>query len=241
MNKKTRGCLFNSKDCTKIASSKEHIIHNSRREFLRKKGANLDNQKAQYKGITCAKCNEYLGRKEGKYNSSLAISTVWKVLAGNINGVFENHPWTLTQNTDKGTLNCYLQILKDAFIFDKIFPENMLGYDLSYTTTTDKKGEAKLNLLIATEGVFVIQDALQIRNLKTGFCSEKLIDIVTYHTHTNNNFRMLFFLPLIPSKFGSDFKDSKINFSHSGFGKYASYYFANKDAKITLKQIYPTK
>jgi hypothetical protein len=239
MSNKSKKCLFKNKNCAGIASSKEHVIHNSRRKSLRKKGANLDNQQAQYKGITCSKCNEYLGRKEEKYNSSLAISTLWKVLAGNINGLFKNHPWTLTKNTDEATLRVYLEILKDAFVNDKVFPQNMLGYDLAYTATTDKEGGAELNILIASEGVFVIQDVLKIKNTKTGFSCEKLIDILTYHTHTSNDFRMLFFLPLIPKNFGSGFENTtKILLKHSGFGKYTSDYFGNKNTNINLKQIY---
>ena len=241
MNKNTRPCLFKSEYCTGAASSKEHVIHNSRRKFLRKKGKKLDNQQARYKGITCAKCNEYLGRKEDEYNSSLAISTLWKVLAGNINGLFKNHPWTLTKNTNEDTLDNYLKILRDEFINDKVFPENMLGYDLLYFGKTNKDGIAKLNTLIASEGVFVIQDTLKIENLDTGYDTEKQIDILTYNTHTVNNFRMLFFLPLIPLKFGNGFENAEIKFSHSGFGKHASNYFENKSTKITLKKIYLNK
>jgi hypothetical protein len=213
MNKKRiRRCLFNGENCTQIASSKEHVIHNSRRKLLSEKGLKLDNQQAQYRGITCPQCNNYLGRKEEKYNSSLAISTLWKVLAGNINGLFKNHTWALTKNTEEATLQRYLEILKDAFITDKVFPENMLGYDLEYFAT-EKEGKCKLNFLVATEGVFVIQDVLQIINLETGFHTEKIIDILVYHTHTNNNFRMLFFVPLIEHKsnLANNFKNNRFH------------------------------
>jgi hypothetical protein len=240
MNKNAKHCLFKSEFCTGIASSKEHVIHNSRRKFLRKKGANLENQQAQYRGITCAKCNEYLGRKEEKYHSSLAISTLWKVLAGNVNGLFKNHPWALTKNTEKDTLHMYLEILRDAFIGDKIFPENMLGYDLSYTATTNKEGKAELNVIIASEGAFVIKDILKIKNLDIGDSEQRKIDMLTYHTHTNNNFRMLFFLPLIPKNFGFS-EGTKIRVSHHGFQLHASNYFGNENMKIVLKQIYPNK
>ena len=192
-NSKVNNCLFNHNDCTKIASSKEHIIHNSRRKFIRDKGGDLGNEKARFKGITCANCNEYLGRYEEKHNFSLAISTLWKVIAGNINKVFGENHWSLIQNTSKETLNFYLDILKKAFIERQVFPENMLGYNLIYSGTTNSEGKVSMNLLRVSEGVIVFPIELKIKNENNGYEEFRLIDLLIYNTYNSNGFRMLFF------------------------------------------------
>lgn len=238
MMKKINNCLFKSENCTGIASSKEHVIHNSRRKFLQDKGADLGNEKARFKGITCANCNEYLGRKEGKYNSSLAIATLWKVIAGNINGLFEDNPWCLSANTNEDTLNQYQEILKKSFINDSVFPENMLGYDLTYSATTNSHGKASLNILTVAEGIIVVNEIMKIENTDTGYSESRMIDILVYHTHNSNSFRMLFFLPLIPNKNSEKFANCKIKITHKGFGIIANELFENETTKITLNKIY---
>lgn len=237
-NLKVNNCLFNHDDCAKIASSKEHIVHNSRRKFIRDKGVGLGNEKARFKGITCANCNEYLGRYEEKYNSSLAISTLWKVIAGNINKVFGKNHWGLLQNTSKDTLNYYLDILKKVFNERQVFPENMLGYNLTYYGTSNSEGIVSMNLLTFSEGVIVFPTELKIKNENNGYEEFRLIDVLIYHTHNSNGFRMLFFLPMIPNQFGSNFSNTKINISHVGFGNIAKDLFENDNTKIELYKIY---
>ena len=238
MTKKINNCIFESENCTGVASSKEHVIHNSRRKFIQDKGANLGNEKARFKGITCANCNEYLGRKEEKYNSSLAIATLWKVIAGNINRLFDENPWCLTINTSENTLNEYQEILKKSFNNNSVFPENMLGYDLTYSGTTNSQGKVSLKILTVAEGIIVVNEIITIENLDTGYSERKMIDILIYHTHNSNNFRMLFFLPLIPNKHGEKFANCKINIKHKGFGVIANELFKNETTKITLNKIY---
>jgi hypothetical protein len=239
---KINNCLFNHDNCTKIASSREHIIHNSRRKFIRDNGGDFGNEKARFKGITCANCNEYLGRYEEKYNSNLAISTLWKVIAGNINNVFGNNHWGLTQNTSKESLYYYLEILKNAFNERQVFPENMLGYKLTYFGTTNNKGEVSMSILKFSEGIIIFPTTIKIKNENTGYIVNKLIDILIYHTHDYNEFNMLFFLPLIPIELelGLNFSDVKINISHKGFGEIADELFENENTKIELNKIYCT-
>lgn len=81
---------------------------------------------------------------------------------------------------------------------------------------------------------------IEIKNESTGYTENKLIDIIIYHTHNSNGFRMLFFLPLIPKQLGLNFSDAKINISHIGFGKIAKELFENDNTKIELNKIYCT-
>ena len=69
---------------------------------------------------------------------------------------------------------------------------------------------------------------MRIENIDTGYSESRMIDILVYHTHNSNSFRMLFFLPLIPNKHGKKFANCKIKITHKGFGKIANELFENK-------------
>lgn len=230
-------CVFQHDGCEGKASSKEHVIHNSRRRVIRDNGGELGNEKARFKGITCNSCNNFLGQKEELYNSSLAISTLWKVIAGNINNVFASHPWCLTNNTSKGTMIKYAACLKDMFLNNKLAPENMLGYSLNYSGTTNSLGQTDISILQIAEGVVVVPETLEIKGEQSGEIEKQAIDILVYHTHTTNAFRMLFFLPLIPVDIKWPHGQEQLSMSHKGFGKIASDLFDNEGVKITLEPL----
>lgn len=232
-------CIFEHDGCEGKASSKEHVIHNSRRRFIRDNGGDLGNEKARFKGITCNSCNNFLGQKEELYNSSLAISTLWKVIAGNINNVFASHPWCLTNNTSKDTLIKHAANLKAMFLNNQIAPENMLSYRLSYSGTTNSLGQVKFSMLRISEGVIVVPETLVCKGERSGNIEKQIIDILVYHTHTANAFRMLFFLPLLPADSFWPHGKEKVTMSHGGFGKIASNLFDKEGVKITLEQLYP--
>ena len=48
-----------------------------------------------------------------------------------------------------------MAILKNAFNERQVFPENMLGYNLTYSGTSNSKGKVSMSILIASEGVIV--------------------------------------------------------------------------------------
>ncbi|MCP5142442.1 MAG: hypothetical protein H6980_08845 [Gammaproteobacteria bacterium] len=230
----TKDCLYRGQNCTTAASSKEHVINNSRRKLIQKLGADLGNEKARYKGITCNNCNRELGKHEARTWSELAIATMWKVVAGNINQVFINIPWARTTVTDIDTLTHYSDILRDALINEKVFPENMLTYDLEYHSITRSDGRAVLRILHAAEEINVFTDRIKITNTETNDEITRDVDIVMYHSHNANGSRLLFFLPLIPPHLSTPWGYTKIRVSHRGFGAYAQDYLEDPP-KVTCR------
>jgi len=88
----------------KKASSKEHLIANSRLKdisSIHSENRPNDNVRKKFKGITCEEFNNNLGKYEGKKWSGLAYATAWKILAGNINKAFDKHPAHQLKNTIK--------------------------------------------------------------------------------------------------------------------------------------------
>lgn len=116
----------------KNASSKEHLIANSRlasiNSFKAKKETN-DNIQKTYKKITCENCNNELGKYEEKKWSNLAYATIWKVLAGNINDAFKRQPDYLLKNTSKSTIKFFEQQFLDIIKKEKIIPGNTFKFD----------------------------------------------------------------------------------------------------------------
>ena len=112
MLKKCRMCKEN------LASSKEHLITNSRLNTINKnrKGTNDNNQKT-FKNITCKDCNNLLG----KYEYSILLRshiTLWKILAGNINDTFNkdtNNKYKL-ENTLVKSLELYEKEILDIIL-----------------------------------------------------------------------------------------------------------------------------
>ena len=125
-NKICRYC-FNQK-----ASSREHLIADSRlktiNSFKKDDEAN-DNIQKTYKGITCESCNNKLGEYEELRWSNLAYATLWKVLAGNINGVFGRYPEYNLINTSKKTIENYESQILDIIKTKKIMPNNTFSFD----------------------------------------------------------------------------------------------------------------
>ena len=86
---------MNSKICRycfeRPPSSKEHLIADrrlSRIKSFKEIEYRNNNIRKTFKKITCETCNKELGRYEDRSLLNLAYSTVWKILAGNINLAF---------------------------------------------------------------------------------------------------------------------------------------------------------
>ena len=220
----TKKCLFLGTDCTGKASSKEHVINNSRRIFIQKRGAELGNDKARFRGITCQKCNRFLGGIEENTWSGLAVATLWKVLAGNLNRVFDRASWAQVHSTDDGTLEHYLAILRDALLKEEVFPDNMLGYELSFTATTGADGMASMSILTDAEGIRVFRDFTHVENKDNGEKFSIETDFLLYHSHRSHGHRMLFFMPLIQQPLKTPWEHATVKVSHSGFGVYVKQY-----------------
>jgi len=216
-------CLFSGDNCEGMASSKEHVINNSRRIFIKNRGANLGNTKARFRGITCSNCNSYLGSIEEKTYSGLAIATLWKVLAGNINNAFERAPWAQIHYTDLITIKNTLDILRNALLEAKVFPENMFGYNLTYSGVSCVDGKFSMSVLTDAESVTVFQDLIVVINSKSGEQFDFRADFLLYHSHQSNGHRLLFCLPLIP-QVATRWANTSIEIKHKGFGKLAKEY-----------------
>lgn len=223
----TKPCLFYGENCEGIASSKEHVINNSRRIFIKNRGANLGNMKARFRGITCSNCNSDLGSIEEKTWSGLAIATLWKVLAGNINDVFERAPWAKIHNTDLITIKNTADILRTALIESKVFPENMFGYNLTDFGIIGVGG-LSMNTLTHAEVVNVFQDVIVVKNSKSGEQFDFRADFLLYHSHRMNGHRLLFFLPLIP-QVATPWGNTSIEIIHKGFGRLAKEYLETNE------------
>ena len=92
------------------ASSREHIIANSRSHSINKfknQTQRNDNIQKAYKNITCKKCNNTLGQYESKSWYSLAYATIWKILAGNTNNAFKNGSTYVLKHSSKYCIESY--------------------------------------------------------------------------------------------------------------------------------------
>jgi hypothetical protein len=227
-------CFFKGPNCTGVASSKEHVIHNSRRRVLREKGAELGNQQARFKGISCANCNEFMGRKEEIDRPSLAISTVWKVVIGNLNNVFNRADWAQTKHAKDEDLAEHANFLRDSFVNDGVFPEEMLGFNIGYTVNAGEKAD----ILLYSEGIIINEENISIEDLTTGGKTETKIDLIIYKSFDNNSERILFFHPLIPIELGKRVKSGEIKISHRGFGTICSELFDSEQVKYKLHPLF---
>ena len=122
-------CVF----CTeRNASSKEHLIANSRlkriQSFKAEEQRN-DNIRKKYKKITCEICNRRLGKYEEKSPVTLAYSTAWKILAGNINGTFTDQDYILSNTKEEGVKSYEKQIRK-IIEGEFILPANTFAFDI---------------------------------------------------------------------------------------------------------------
>ena len=208
-----RECYFKGPNCTNYATSKEHVVHNSRRKLLRSKGATLGNEQAQFKGITCENCNEFLGRYEEKSVSSLALSTVWKVLAGNLNRAFGRANWAETKHSSRIDLEEHAEFLRKVFINQGELRENMLSYDIEYTAN----GGDTIEVSLCSEGIIITEETLEYTDLESGSRDSRLIDLIVYIHFDTQSKRMAFFLPLIPVDIGRKVKEGNAKVSHRGF------------------------
>ena len=240
MPKDTMRCLFKSPGCSGHAESKEHVKNNSRRQFLRNKGADLGSEKARFRGITCKECNEFLGQLENKYWSFLAMATMWKIIAGNLNDVFDRAEWAKTKVTDRHTLEVCSDGLSDALKKSKVFlPNNMLGYGLVYSVTGDSDGKCSVEVLIGAESVYIIQDTINVENVSTGEKMAVEMDMLCYHSPNSNGHKMLYYLPLI-GKISTPWINQKITISHRGFEHYARPYLEESGARLEeLYNLFP--
>jgi hypothetical protein len=227
-------CFFKGPNCTGVASSKEHVIHNSRRRMLREKGADLGNLQARFKGISCANCNEFMGRKEEYDRPSLAISTVWKVVIGNLNNVFNRADWAQTKHAKDEDLAEHANFLRDAFVGNGVFPNEMLGFDIEYTV----KPVEKLNVLLYTEGIIIKEESISFEDLTTRDKTEASIDLIIYKSFDNNSQRILLFYPLIPVELGKKVKSGLTKISHRGFGTICSELFDSEQVKYKLYPLF---
>ena len=116
----------------KNASSKEHLIANSRLisiNSFKERNETNDNIQKTYKKITCENCNNELGKYEEKEWYNLAYATIWKVLAGNINAAFKRQPDYLLKNTSISTIQFFEQQFLDIIKTEKIIPGNTFKFD----------------------------------------------------------------------------------------------------------------
>ena len=174
-------------------------------------------------GITCENCNNTLGRFESQTIRGLAIATLWKVIAGNINCVFgDKSDWALLSNTKLETLTYYEALLKHALLNNKIFPENMLGYDLTRIGISGENESLHMSILTDFEGVCVLQDKVLLENKLDNDVVIGDIDVLVYRTHYENSDRMLFILPCISPTLKVPWINTEVIISHSSFGEYAA-------------------
>ncbi len=144
MNKICRYCK------TKNASSKEHLIANARLTAIKAHkidNQNNDNIRKTYKGITCESCNNELGRYEEATLYNLAYATIWKILAGNVNGVFTDKNYLLSNTPNRDIESYEQQFLKIIQTQDAIIPNNTFRFDFypNKTIIENHFGKAYLN------------------------------------------------------------------------------------------------
>ncbi|OYU13025.1 MAG: hypothetical protein CFE38_05365 [Comamonadaceae bacterium PBBC1] len=180
MNKKTKNinkifeCLFNGKNCTKIASSKEHLISSKRLNQIKLTNKILtnanDNIKKTYKHITCESCNNELGIYESKSEINLGYATIWKLLAINYSKQEIKINYLKFKNTSLLTIFKFMTILQkcikengvfenSTFVFDyylgaKVEPTYNQGIFQSSIKSVDENGNPieDVNIYISTNG-----------------------------------------------------------------------------------------
>ena len=136
------------------ASSREHIIVNSRlrsiNEFKDTAQRN-DNVRKTYKNITCEVCNHILGEYESKRWSFLAYSTIWKILAGNVNNAFEEGSEYVLKHSNKRCIKHFEDTLLTAVKSkNTVLPTNTFTFsvDLKTLDPENKSGKAIKNIII---------------------------------------------------------------------------------------------
>ena len=225
--KKCRYCQKND------AASKEHIIANRRLKEIQKPKPSEqknDNIKKHYRGITCQRCNHILGQYEQESKDHLAISTVWKIMAGNSNGVFDQKLPYFLKNSTAGCIEKYERRVLDIINLKKVMPENTFGFDIVYQGVSDSKGKVSINLFMKFELIRVVTESLVVENCNTKEKIHKTIDVIVYVSHDANAHRIGLVLPLIcPLK--TDWPNTKLKFSHRGFSKIIQDHFPER--KIT--------
>ena len=135
------------------ASSREHIIASSRlrsiKEFKNSSQRN-DNFRKRYKNITCEECNNILGEYESKSGPFLAYATIWKILAGNANNVFEEGSEYILDHSDE----CCIKSIEDRFLAiikskNLVLTDLTFRFDIDYNTLDceNKPGKAYKNVV----------------------------------------------------------------------------------------------
>ena len=130
------------------ASSREHIITNDRlrsiNEFKYQAQRNDNAQKA-YKNITCEECNNFLGKYESKWWSSLAYATIWKILAGNTNNAFEKGSEYVLKHSSEHCIKHFEDTLRTVTESEnRKLPENTFTFNIDPKTLDpeNKSGKA---------------------------------------------------------------------------------------------------
>ena len=130
------------------AVSNEHIIVNSRLRSInafKNSTQRNDNVQKAYKNITCNTCNHILGEYESKRWSSLAYATIWKILAGNVNNIFNEGSEYILKHSDeycmKNFENQLLTIIKSKNL---VLPEHTFTFSIDPKTLDfeNKPGKA---------------------------------------------------------------------------------------------------
>jgi hypothetical protein len=122
-------CIFCAE---KNASSKEHLIANSRLrriQSLKAEKQRNDNIRKKYKKITCEDCNRKLGQYEARQSVNLAYSTIWKILAGNINNAFTDQDYILS-NTQGDSIQSFEKQIREVIEGEYILPANTFAFDI---------------------------------------------------------------------------------------------------------------
>jgi hypothetical protein len=102
----------------------------------------------------------------------------------------------------------------------KIFVKDKGGgsKEKGYTASSDKNGNAELNILTRVELVRILKEELTITNSKTKETKDIKIDFLVYISFNSNNHRLVFLLPLI-GKINTGWVNSDIEIKHRGFLK----------------------
>ena len=213
MSKKCRFCKKNN------ASSREHVLVNSRLKEInqfRSTNQKNDNRKKRFTQITCTECNNKLGQYEERNRSSLAYATVWKILAGNTNGVFKGAPEFLLKYSSNSCIETYenslLNIIKSK---KQVLPENTFGFDIVYTGMTDEQGMVNFGIIRQFEMINVVTEELVLKNLEIKKEIKKKIDVIIYVSY-NNNRRIIVILPLL-CKQNTGWNNTRYAASYKGF------------------------
>ena len=143
--------------CKKWAArSKEHIIVNSRLRSINKfknPTQKNDNVRKTYKNITCNECNHALGEYESNSWSSLAYSTIWKILAGNANDAFEEDSEYILMHSDRDCIKHYENQILKCIKFNNVgIPDNTFSFSIDSNTVDpeNKPGKAVKKVVFRT-------------------------------------------------------------------------------------------